>query len=570
MHLFLYFHAVLIQGSQWIARSMISVFVLFTCAGVSQTFAQEQESSSVECIAQDTNVRIEKGAFEALDGKKIRNIHFKQLNVFDESDPKENNKVYRFLNNIHFTTRKKVVESQLLFEAGDTINYKNMDESGRILRTRKYLTDAYVVPETVCGDEVDVLVVTRDSWALEPRVSYSHKSDNNQTGFGINDGNIFGTGNSLTIGYSENEQRNAISYDFSNPHFFNKPVAVHLTYDDASDGRNTVVDVSHPFYSLDTPWSAGGRLSDLTQIDTIRSRGVIVNEFRHRTVENVAYFGLATDINNNFTQRWLVGFTHEEDSFFDTEETQRGVPARDKAVYPWIEYQYIENKFGVLKNVNQIHRLEDVATGEKVTVRLGMAGKSFGNPDDVVRYKIDYENFLDISDKHLFEFEAELDGRQHLGISGLDPNILTSSIAYHYLQDEKNRWYARAEFGYGENLPQYKELTVGDITGLRGYPTDFLRGNKRYTFTLERRYFSDVYLFNLVRMGGVVFVDTGKAWGLPNEPYSPLLTNVGLGLRFSSTKVRVGNVAHIDIAMPTSARTGLKKYQLTIGAYQKF
>jgi outer membrane protein assembly factor BamA len=529
-----------------------------------------QENPTTDCIASDIQVRIETGAFEKLNGKKIRNINYKQLNVFDESDPKENNRIYRFLNALHFTTRKSVVESQLLFKTGDIINHQTIDESARILRTRSYLTDAYIMPEAICGDQVDVLVVTRDSWALEPRVSYTRESNDNQTGFGINDGNIFGTGNSLTIGYSENQQRNAISYDFSNPHIFNKPVAVRLSFADTSDGRNTLVDVSHPFYALDTPWSAGGRLSDLSQIDTIRSRGIVVNEFRHRAVEHVGYFGLATDINNNFTQRWLVGFTHEEDSFYEIEETLSGIPARDKAVYPWIEYQYIENKFGVLKNVNQIQRLEDVAAGQKITVRVGMAGKTFGNPDDVVRYKIDYENFIEASDKHIFEVAAKLDGRQHLGISGLDPNILTSSVAYHYLQDDKNRWYARAEFGIGQNLPQYKEFTVGDITGLRGYPTDYLRGNKRYAFTLERRYFSDIYLFNLLRMGAVVFVDSGKAWGLPSETYSPLLTNVGVGLRFSSTKVRVGNVARIDIAVPTAAKSGLDKYQLTIGAYQKF
>jgi hypothetical protein len=49
-----------------------------------------------------------------------------------------------------------------------------------------------------------------------------------------------------------------------------------------------------------------------------------------------------------------------------------------------------------------------------------------------------------------------------------------------------------------------------------------------------------------------------------------LLSNVGVGLRFSSSKVRIGNVIHIDIATPTTARDGVDKYQLTIGAQQRF
>jgi hemolysin activation/secretion protein len=230
----------------------------------------------------------------------------------------------------------------------------------------------------------------------------------------------------------------------------------------------------------------------------------------------------------------------------------------------------LQNKYGVFKNLNQIQRPEDIAMGQTVKFRLGLAGTAFGNQDDVIRYKASYGNIIDLSDIHLFEFELGLDGRQHLKYDELDPSIFTASAAYHYLIDEKNRWYARMEFGAGESLPQYKELTVGDITGLRGYPTDYLRGDRRYVFTLERRYFSDVHIFNLMRVGGVVFFDAGKAWGLPNEPKSPFLSNVGLGLRLSSTKVRIGNIVHVDVAMPTTAQDGLSKYQLTIGAFQKF
>jgi hypothetical protein len=345
---------------------------------------------------------------------------------------------------------------------------------------------------------------------------------------------------------------------------------VRALYADSSDGRSTLLSVAKPFYALDTPWAAGAQVSDLSQVEEIRSRGEKVNAFRHQSVNNEVYIGKATDINHNFTQRWLVGYTEEEDSFYPDENTKQGIPDRDKAVYPWVEYQYLQNRYGVFKNLNQIQRPEDISVGQTLKVRLGYAGKTFGNPDDVIRYKAEYTNVVDVSDVHLLEFELDLDGRQHLKYDNLDPTILTSSIAYHYLIDEKNRWYARAEFGMGENLPQYKELTVGDITGLRGYPTDYLRGDRRYVFTLERRYFSDIHIFNLMRLGAVVFVDVGKAWGLPGEPQSPVLSDVGIGLRFSSTKVRIGNIIHIDIATPTTAKEGIDKYQLTIGAFQKF
>jgi outer membrane translocation and assembly module TamA len=88
--------------------------------------------------------------------------------------------------------------------------------------------------------------------------------------------------------------------------------------------------------------------------------------------------------------------------------------------------------------------------------------------------------------------------------------------------------------------------------------------------SVERRYFSDYHLFNLLRMGGVVFFDAGKAWGLNDGSHNRLLSNIGFGLRFSSSKVRVGNVVHIDVAMPITERGDDGGVQLLFGASQQF
>jgi hypothetical protein len=224
----------------------------------------------------------------------------------------------------------------------------------------------------------------------------------------------------------------------------------------------------------------------------------------------------------------------------------------------------------VFKNINQIQRPEDIALGSNLTLRLGYAGTQFDNPDDVVRYLGSYTNTINVRDKHITEAKITVDGRHHSSSNTIDSGVIGLSFAYHYLQDEKNRWYSAIRYDLGQDLAQHDELTAGDITGLRGYPSDYQRGEERYVFTLERRYFSDVHIFNLLRVGGVLFFDMGKAWGLDAYGPSPLLTNVGFGLRFSSTKVRIGNVVHVDIATPTSAREGLSKYQLTIGAQKVF
>lgn len=523
-----------------------------------------------EKIAEAKSTRIRSKLFAGMEGKRIRHIEYNTMPVFDEEDPDENNSLYLYLNKLHVNTRPKVVATQILFEEGDRLDVKKIEESERILRKRAYLTNAYIVPLKVCADQVDLMVVTQDSWALEPQFSLSKESEGTNSGFAISDGNIFGSGNSLTIGYEQTTDRNLVSYDFKSPHVLNSQIATRLYYADTSDGRDMIVDVSHPFYSLATPWSAGAYTQDLTLDQPIRHMDEEINEFNHQSMYNQIYFGGATDIKETHTQRWLIGFSNEEHNFFNTEDSLQPIPEDRKAIYAWVEYQYLENRFGVFKNIYQIQRPEDIAIGNNLSLRFGYGGTALDNPDDVYRLIADYTYKRDIDEQHILEAAVNFDGTYHTLMEKGNSRIFGTSLAYHYFEDDKNRWYLGLQYQAGRDLAQYEELTVGDITGLRGYPTDYQRGDKRYVLTLERRYFSDIHIFNLLRVGAVAFFDMGKAWGLEQYADSPLLTNVGVGLRFSSSKVKIGNVVRVDIATPTSAKKGLDEYQLTIGAHQQF
>jgi hypothetical protein len=508
--------------------------------------------------------------FSAYEGQRIRRILYDTIDVFDERDPDENNWLYRFVNRLHINTKPGVIEAQLLFTEGDEIHLPLIQETERILRTRGYLTNAFIVPAAVCDDGVDLLVVTQDAWSLEPRVSFSRKADDSESGFGLNDDNILGSGNSVTIMYEEMADRNSISYSFSNPHFMNKPIAVRVSYAETSDGNNTLLNVAHPFYSLNTPWAASFLAQDIYEIKPIRSRGEKINEFRHRIMVQEGYFGSAFHVTETATHRWYMGMSKEEDRFFEIEETTMGIPENRKTVYPWIAYEFIENRYGVFKNLNQIQRTEDLSLGLTGDFRFGYGGRSLDGADEVVRYKGQIRQTYVQEADHVLQMGFYIDAYQRLE-SGKKSYYLTGAdVAYNYFIDPNNRWYAHLRLDTGDGLAQYQELTAGDTSGMRGYPTDFQRGDKRFLFSLERRYFSDWHIFNLMRVGGVAFMDVGRAWGVPGQENNPLLANIGLGIRLSSSKVRVGNVIHINIAAPVTQRDGISKSQLLISAQQSF
>ena len=521
-------------------------------------------------IAQLKESRVDLHWFDGQEDKTIRHIEYRSMPVFDENDPDENNRLYRFVNKLHLNTRPKVVAAQLLFKPGDKLNRKHIQESARILRGRPYLSNAYIRPLTICDTQIDILVVTQDSWSLEPQFSISKQSEGTTKGFAIADGNILGTGSSFLVGYEENSQRNLVRYQFKNPHIFNSQISTKLFYADTSDGKNTIFELEHPFYALDTPWATGIYQEDFTQDDLIRHMDEQINSFVHQSVKNSVYYGIATDINENYTQRWLIGYSKEEDSFYPNADTLQSVPNQRLANYPWIEYQYLENRFGIYKNVNQIQRPEDLSLGHNLLVRLGFGSETFDNTDDVLRYIAIYNYRVDVDEEHVFEAGLSANGRRHTDPVYDDSQVYGVQAAYHYFQTSHSRWYLGVQYHVGHELAQFEELTLGDITGMRGYPADFQRGDKRYLINLERRYFTDIHIFNLARLGAVIFYDTGKTWGVDQYGKSKLLSNVGFGLRFAPTKVRIGNIVHLDFAVPTSAKSGADDYQFTVGAFQKF
>ncbi|MDQ2078461.1 hypothetical protein [Marinimicrobium sp. ABcell2] len=516
-------------------------------------------------LAEQSESRLVFDAFDDHRGKTIRNIRYESRDIFDESLPEENNWLYRSLNRLHINTREDVVAAQLLFSEDEPLDIGLVRESERILRSRGYLTSAFIVPDVICPDHIDVLVVTRDSWVTEPELTFAHEGGETSSGIGIKDSNFLGTGEHISIGYSRDVERTSVRYQYQTPHLFRTRVAARIYYTQLSDGRDLAMKVEHPFYALDTPWAAGVETQNLTLTNVIREGDEIISEYGHRIRFQEVYGGLSLlRGEDNTTLRWLAGLTFHQDRFQEQPETVNGIPEDRRTNYAWLGLTYSRNEYATYRNLYQIQRTEDVALGPSYELRAGFGSQDMGNSTDVMRYAAQYDHVFGMGNSHVVELSAFLDGYHFTGADGYDTAVAGVSGAYNRFRNGQNRWFVHLEYGQGWELRQHEELTVGGISGLRGYPIDFQRGEHRYILNVERRYFSNVHLLNVVRMGGVAFFDAGRAWGLEANGSNPHLANVGLGLRFSSSKARVGNILHIDIARPLASREGVSEYQLLL------
>ncbi len=564
---------------RWILQRLLGALVLTLFAG--GMWAAElpaSDGSSSQCITLDngadarTSIEREHRQYQLFrehQGKIIRAIDYQNFNIFDETNEEENNRLYLFLNKLHIHTLEDVIASQLLFRVGDPLNPGEIAESERLLRSRNYLANAYITLTEACANSVSLKIHTQDSWTTEPQVSFGHSGGETSSGFALSEGNFLGSGNSVAVGYRKDANRSGILYSFSSPHFLNSRLAASIGYSDNSDGEDSVVNITYPFFSLNTPTSFGLKSEKLTQVELIRSRGETIDEYQHKIERHEVFFGKGINL-GDFTHRLLIGISDERDGFEQNEDTVGALPTDRELTYPWLEYQFIEDEFSVYRNIHQIQRVEDLAMGKSLTLRVGYAGEAFDNADDAFRFSGEYTDVLAVNDHHIFKFSAHVDGRQYSSLANMSSTVAGGEFAYHLLQSRNHRWYARLRYDAGKDLQRHEKLTVGGMVGVRGYPLDFQRGDQRYVFSLEKRYFSDIHLFNLFRIGGVAFFDAGRAWDSENADDASHLSNVGVGLRVSSSKARIGHIVHIDVAFPTAEKGDADTVQWLIQAEQVF
>jgi len=294
-------------------------------------------------------------------------------------------------------------------------------------------------------------------------------------------------------------------------------------------------------------------------------------DFQHQHAKDDVFVGFSRGLQDGFTSRWSVGFTNEEDHF----KNEDGLPATEmdrERSYPWLEGQWVEDRFTTLENFNQIHRTEDVPLGLNLRTRIGYAPSAWDTQDSQWIYQIELMDTLSDGDHHLFQVSGLLNGAWLMPDDRAQNTLLNLKAEYHYLESPYRRWYARLQYDYGKNLtPDMWFSLSGEEGGMRGYPSDAFYADQRTVFALERRYFTDIHLFNLIRVGAAAFVDVGKSrLSADSSENSPWLADAGFGLRLSSSKSSSGVIVHMDLAYPLIDRDLYDGHQWTITTSDTF
>jgi hypothetical protein len=525
--------------------------------------ASQAESPSPETgLTQDSSTR----------NSVVGEIKLRKLNVFDLSNEEENNWLYRLANRLHIVTKDRVIRGQLLFETGSHYDKRLIEETERILRQNRYLYDANI--ETTLREDgvVDLVVVTKDVWTLGPDLSLSRKGGENKSQFGIEEQNFLGSGQTLRFNHEENVDRRSNSFEFFDRHLGHSWVSVFLQIADNSDGETNQLSIVRPFYALDARWSAGGRALNDDGRDALYVLGTETAEYQRDRELFTAFIGWSKGLRDGWARRWTTGVVYDDNQFsaVPVPVLPGAIPADRKLVYPFLSFELLQDEFEITSNRDQIGRQEDFLLGARLTGSIGWAAESFGADRDALLYSATASRgFGSLNSKTLL-LSANASGRLE---SGHSANVLATIGARYYVTQSRKRLFFVAVRGTaGLALDLDNPVQLGGDNGLRGYPLRYQNGDSKLLVTLEQRYFTDWYPFQLARIGGAIFADVGRVWGrnpLGGEPLG-WLKDVGFGLRLAPTRSSSSKMLHLDIAFPLDGDPTIDSVQISLEAKRSF
>ena len=505
-------------------------------------------------------------------GARVGEVRVRTGEIFDTEDPKEDKLLFRWANALHIQTRASVIERALLFKSGDPLSVALIEETERLLRRARYLYDVQIRPAAFHDGVVDIDVLTRDTWSLDPGFSAGRSGGVNSSGIRLKEYNLLGTGTSLSFGRSNTVDRSSNEFQFSNDRAFGSWTALNYSLARNSDGRRDAASVVRPFYALDTRWAAGITASRDNRIDALYNDGNVVSEYRHRQQQAEVFGGWSPGRVEGWVQRFSLGISLLDDSFAlePGRVMSSSLPTDEKLVSPFFRYELIEDRYEKKQNRNLIARPEFFALGLASTVQLGWASTGLGSTRDALLYSGSVSRGFEPAPAHTLIAAATLSGqfwggqvrRQRLG----------TQATYYLPQDKHWLFYAAAAGDMLSNPAAADTLLLGGDNGLRGYPLRYQSGHRRALFTVEERVFTDLYVWRLFRIGGAAFFDAGRAWGGNNiNTLNPgWLSNAGFGLRILSARAAFSNVLHLDVAFPLNTTADMKKVQFLLKTKTSF
>ncbi len=509
----------------------------------------------------------------------VRDIYVELKDVFDPSVPGENIWPFRLANQLHVRTRASVIRRELLARPGTPSDTEQIDESERNLRALPFIRDASILKKTNPDGSVDLLVMTQDSWTLQPQLGVSSEGGESTFSAGIEEINLLGYGKYLSYFYKEDVDGRSHLLGYNDPQFLNTRFRLTSTFQDIPTGSIQDVNLERPFFAQTTRVAGGASFNHFQKMEKVFEAG---NEISRHDREHVAtrpFIGLWLNNDPMNAVRSTLAYRYSEETYHAQAGTLAStLPEHTTLSGPILGFSYTQADFIKETFIEKTGRVEDYNLGHDAQLAAGYVSKKFGATETSIP--------IALSDTFGFGNRREWFGLFTLGASNryklYEPDqvggrlynaLYFGSFNYfrHLRDDFPDTGVVHIESAYLQRPDVSNLLSVGGNTGLRGFKNDFMTGNKTVLINLENRFFYPREVFHLAYVGGAFFLDAGQAQPQGQEfTRKDFHCNVGAGMRFGLSRSSEGTVFRVDLAYALGPIQQANRWILSISSSQGF
>lgn len=542
--------------------------LLTRIAGARELSPYEKESIAI--ALEETESQIDPQP----EGKWVEDIDVVALDVIERRDPAPG-----FLNWFHITSRKTVIEREVLLRRGEKYDQARVEETERNLRVQRQISVVLIVPTRGSSpDRVHLLVVTKDVWSLRLNWEPSFYNGLRSLLLQPSEENFAGRHKILNATINLAPLTYSVGIGFTDPRIggsrLDTSVRANLIFNcqtnDVEGATGSLV-YGKPLYSAHTQWAwsvgalwnqsyvrpAGsvgqsictGRRA--APVDFLPTRGLVPYEFHQDVLRGqiavTRSFGVAIKSDVTFgiesnRQQYRPPPELANESIAVQDAFRSYLPVSDTRLSPFAQFHGFENRFLHVIDLETLGLQEDVVLGHDVWLKAYPALRAVGSTRDLFGVYSGLAYTLPVADGFARSYVSSTIEFSHPGESDaqlvLGGHFVTPRFAF-------GRLIADGYF-----LDRYQNylnplVSLGGLDRLRGYRPQAFVGPNAAVVNVELR--SKPIQILTVQVGTALFYDVGDT-GI-DLAHIDLRHGVGYGLRFAFPQIQRA-VFRIDVGLP--------------------
>lgn len=489
---------------------------------------------------------------------------------------------YGMANWVHADTNEDFLRAELLLRVGDCYDEFLVEESARLLQQLGFIDRAEVTGAPQPDGSVDVVVETWNNWTLQFEPRFRLQEGFEFAGLDITERNLFGRGIVLGGFYRQNRELLNVGGRFETPHLLGTRWDARLQ---ASRTRVGTAFQQGFFYPFIGEVGRKAAVQSFVQLEDQFSYSLPAGETYSNVVQpygqqssqitaagrigrpgRLTIFGGGLSREEWDYPRFPNGADVIRDEDFGNAKPAppliTGILAPQLRDYSTTRVNLIlaqrHLSFQRRERLDALRGAQDVAVGAEAALVVGRSIPLFGS--SAVHEDSDFFGrvrlFAGLAPGNWVLASAiSVEGRKIFGeVENGWKDVLAEFDIYSYWrpsQNSRHTLFARISGAGGWSVTGPFQLTLGGVSGLRGYALDDHPGGRRLIASLEDRIYFASPRNGFIDLGMTAFVDVGSIWdaGVPFGADSGSLATGGAGLRIGFPGGTRG-VTRIDVAFP--------------------